>query len=391
MSGNYILLGLTEEHEILRDVVRHFVDTRVIPTAVQREAKDEYPADLLPELAALGILGMSVPEEYGGSNVDCISYGLVFEELARGWMGLASVVGSSASGAFLIAQYGTDEQKQKYLPELSAGERISGIAMTEPSAGTDLKNLKLAATRQGDVYLLNGSKTLITQARRADPLLTLVRTDLAADPPHRGGMSLMMIEPDTPGYRVSRDIEKLGHRGLELCELTFENAEVPTSQLLGDVEGDGFYQMMSALDRGRIYMAGAGTGIARASLEAAALYATQREAFGGPLADFQAVKLRLANMALKVEASRLLYINAAAKTQAEGRASAESAMAKVFSAETCLEASYEAMRIHGGYGFTTQFPIERYYRDAALMPIGEGTNDILMMIIADALLAEIRP
>jgi alkylation response protein AidB-like acyl-CoA dehydrogenase len=390
MSGTYTFLGLSKEHEALREVVRQFVDDRVIPTAMEREAKDEYPADLLPELADLGVLGMSIPEEFGGSDVDYISYGLVFEELARGWMGLASVVGSSASGAFLIARYGSGQQKQKYLPELAAGQRMSGIAMTEPSVGTDLKNLRLTAVRRGDVYILNGSKTMITQARHANPLLTLVRTDPAADPPHRGGMSLLLIEPGTPGYVIGRDMKKLGHRGLELCELTFDNAEVPVSQLLGDAEGKGFYQMMSALDRGRIYMAGAGTGIARASLEAAARYAQQREAFGNPLADFQAVKLRLANMALKVDASRLLYINAAAKTQAEGRASAESAMAKVFSSETCLEAAYEAMRIHGGYGFTAEFPIERFYRDAALMPIGEGTNDILMMIVADALLAETR-
>jgi alkylation response protein AidB-like acyl-CoA dehydrogenase len=203
-------------------------------------------------------------------------------------------------------------------------------------------------------------------------------------------MSLLLIEPGTPGYTIGRDIKKLGHRGLELCELVFENAEVPATQLLGEEEGRGFYQMMSALDRGRLYMAGASTGIARASLEAAARYAKQREAFGQPIADFQAVKMRLANMAMKVDASRLLYINAAAKTQAEGRASAETAMAKVFASETCLEASYEAMRIHGGYGFTTEFPIERYFRDAALMPIGEGTNDVMMMIVADAILAEVR-
>jgi alkylation response protein AidB-like acyl-CoA dehydrogenase len=383
-------LGLTEDHHALRDVVRRFVDERVIPTVMEREANDEYPADLIPEMAALGIMGMSVPEKYGGSDVDYISYGLVFEELARGWMGLASVVGSSASGAFLIARYGTEQQKQTYLPGLAEGNRTSGIALTEPSAGSDLKSIRLTAIREGDSYILNGTKTMITQARHASPLVVMVRTDPTAHPPHRGGISLVLVEPDTPGYTIGRDIKKLGHKGLELCELTFENAALPVSQLLGDAEGQGFYQMMSALDRGRIYMAGASIGIARASLEAATRYARQREAFGNPIADYQAVKLKLANMALRIDAARLLNINAAARTQAQGRASVESAMAKVFASETCIEASLEAMRIHGGYGFTTEFPVERFYRDAPLMAIGEGMNDILMLSVADSILAQIR-
>jgi alkylation response protein AidB-like acyl-CoA dehydrogenase len=332
---------------------------------------------------------MSIPEQYGGSDVDYVSYALIYEELARGWMGLASVVGSSSAGCWLISRFGTQEQKEKYLPDLAAGRRVSGIAMTEPAVGSDLKNLKLTASRDNDSYTVNGTKTMITQARHADPLLMLVRTDTAAEPPHRG-MSLLLIERDVAGYSIGKDIKKLGHRGLELCELNFDNAVVPVAQLLGEEEGQGFYQMMSALDRGRLYMAGAATGIARASLEAAVRYAKQRVAFGQPLADFQAVKIRLANMTTKIEASRLLYLNAAAKTQADGRASSETAMAKVFSSETCLEAAYEAMRIHGGYGYTTEFPVERYFRDAALMPIGEGTNDILLMIVADALLAAAR-
>jgi alkylation response protein AidB-like acyl-CoA dehydrogenase len=385
MPKQHLTIGLTDEHEALRNVVRDFVDERVIPTAIEREAKAEYPDDLIPELAELGVMGMSIPEEYGGSEVDYISYGLVFEELARGWMGLASVVGSSASGAFLISQYGTEEQKQKYLPDLAAGRRMSGIAMTEPSVGTDLKNLRLTAKRQGDKYILKGSKTMITQARHADPLVMLVKTDPASDPAHRG-MSLVLVEQGTPGYIIGRDMHKLGQRGVELCELTFDNAELPAGNLLGEVEGQGFYQMMSALDRGRIYIASSSVGIARASLEASARYSQEREAFGKPIADFQAVQLRLANMAMKIDAARLLYINAAAKTQAEGRASAESSMAKVFASEVAVEAAFDAMRIHGGYGYTSEFPIERYLRDAALNPIGEGTNDMLRISVAQAVL-----
>ena len=379
------VVGITDDHEALREVVRDFVDKHVMPTVMEREANDEYPDDLLPVLADMGVMGMSIPEEYGGSDVDYVSYALVFEELARGWMGLASVVGSSASGAFLIGAYGTDDQKQKYLPDLAAGRCTSGIAMTEPAVGSDLKNLRATAVRDGDTYVVNGAKTMITQARHAAPLLTLVRTDPHCEHPHRG-MSLFLIERDTPGYTISRDMKKLGHKGLELCELGFDNAEVPTSQLLGGTEGQGFYQMMSALDRGRIYMAGASIGIARAALEAATRYAGEREAFGHSIKDFQAIKLKLAKMAMNVEAARLLTVNAATKTQAEGRASAESAMAKVFASETAIENSLESMRIHGGYGYTAEFPVERYYRDAPLMAIGEGMNDILMLQVADTVL-----
>jgi len=383
------VLGITEDHQALRDVVRRWVDDRVIPTVRDREARNEYPDDLIPELAALGVMGMSIPEEFGGSDVDYVSYGLVFEELARGWMGLASVVGSSSPPAWLIAQYGTTDQKSQLLPDLAQGRRVSAMALTEPSVGSDLKNLATTAVRRGDVYVVNGAKTMITHARHADPLVALVRTDASVTPPHRG-MSLLLIDPDTPGYCVGRDMGKLGHKGLELCELSFQDAEVPVANLLGAEEGQGFYQMMSALDRGRIYMAGASIGIARAAYEDAVRYAGERQAFGQAIADFQAVKLKVADMAMQIEAARLLMINAAVATQANGRASTESAMAKVFASEVALKAAMDSMRIHGGYGYTTEFPVERYYRDAALMPIGEGVNDILLLLIADTVMGSKR-
>jgi alkylation response protein AidB-like acyl-CoA dehydrogenase len=383
------VLGITEDHQALRDVVRRWVDDRVIPTVRDREARNEYPDDLIPELAALGVMGMSIPEEFGGSDVDYVSYGLVFEELARGWMGLASVVGSSSPAAWLIAQYGTTDQKSQLLPDLAQGRRVSAMALTEPSVGSDLKNLATTAVRRGDVYVVNGTKTMITHARHADPLVALVRTDASVTPPHRG-MSLLLIDPDTPGYCVGRDMGKLGHKGLELCELSFQDAEVPVANLLGAEEGQGFYQMMSALDRGRIYMAGASIGIARAAYEDAVRYAGERQAFGQAIADFQAVKLKVADMAMQIEAARLLMINAAVATQANGRASTESAMAKVFASEVALKAAMDSMRIHGGYGYTTEFPVERYYRDAALMPIGEGVNDILLLLIADTVMGRKR-
>ena len=377
--------AITEEHEALRDVVRQFVNKHVVPTASERDAKDEYPDDLLPGLAGLGVLGMSIPEEFGGSHVDMVSYALAFEELARGWMGLASVVGSSASGAWLIAEYGSDAQRQMYLHDLAQGRRTSGIALTEPSAGSDLKAIRLTAKRDGDYYVVSGSKTMITHARHASPLVVLVRTDTTGEIAHRG-MSLLLVEPGTAGYTVGRNLRKLGHKGVELCELQFDEARVPVGNLLGDVEGQGFYQMMSALDRGRIYMAGAATGIARASLEAAAQYAREREAFGQPIGNFQAIKLKLAQMSTNIEAARLLTLNAAHLIEADGRASTETAMAKVFASETAIAASLDAMRILGGYGYTTEFPVERYFRDAPLMAIGEGTNEILQLMIADGVL-----
>lgn len=377
--------AITEEHEALRDVVRQFVNKHVVPTASERDAKDEYPDDLLPGLAGLGVLGMSIPEEFGGSHVDMVSYALAFEELARGWMGLASVVGSSASGAWLIAEYGSDAQRQMYLHDLAQGRRTSGIALTEPSAGSDLKAIRLTAKRDGDYYVVSGSKTMITHARHASPLVVLVRTDTTGEIAHRG-MSLLLVEPGTAGYTVGRNLRKLGHKGVELCELQFDEARVPVGNLLGDVEGQGFYQMMSALDRGRIYMAGAATGIAQASLEAAAQYAREREAFGQPIGNFQAIKLKLAQMSTNIEAARLLTLNAAHLIEADGRASTETAMAKVFASETAIAASLDAMRILGGYGYTTEFPVERYFRDAPLMAIGEGTNEILQLMIADGVL-----
>jgi len=385
VASTRVTAGLTEEHVALREMVRDFVDSRVIPTAIEREGKNEYPDDLIPELAALGMFCITVAEEFGGTDLDYVSYGLIFEELARGWMGLASLVYTTSAGGYLINEFGTQEQKQRFLPEMVAGRRMSGIAMTEPSTGSDLKQITLTARRDGDNYVLNGTKIFITHARHANPLVTLVKTDPTVEPAHRGGISLMLIELDTPGLSYGSDFKKLGHHGLELCEVVFDNAVVPAENLLGGEEGKGFYQMMAALDRGRIYMAAASTGMARASLEIATTYAGQRETFGKPLSEHQAIQMKLADMAIKVEASRLLYINAALNTEAYGRASSESGMAKVFATEAGMEVVYEAMRVLGGHGYINEYPIERHLRDSALMPIGEGTNEMLRMIVAKEL------
>jgi alkylation response protein AidB-like acyl-CoA dehydrogenase len=380
---------LEPEHVAIREAVRTFVAREVVPSAAARERADEYPADLLPALADLGVLGMTIPTELGGSGLDLVAFALVFEELARGWMGLASVVGSSATGTWLIARYGTDAQRASYLADLAAGRRMSGIALTEPGAGSDLKAIKLTAIRRGGDYIVSGTKTMITQAAHADPLLVLAVTDPAASPPHRG-MSLLAVERDTPGCRVTNTIGKLGQRGVELCEVHFDDARVAAGNLLGDGEGRGLNQMLSALDRGRIYMAASSVGIARASLEAATRYSVEREAFGKPIAAHQAIKLKLADMAIRVEAARALTLDAARLLDRGGPAATQAAMAKVFASEAAIHCSMEAMRVLGGYGFTVDFPVERYYRDAPLMAIGEGTNEILQLLIADNLLRAIE-
>ncbi|MFC5337075.1 acyl-CoA dehydrogenase family protein [Leucobacter denitrificans] len=390
MASKYITPGLDEEHVALREMVRDFVDQRVIPGAGERDRGDIYPEELLPELAELGLFGFTISEEFGGSDADYMSYGVIFEELARGQMSLASLVYTNTSGGYLIDKFGTQAQKEKFLPGIVAGERMSGIAMTEPSTGSDLKQIKLTARREGDHYVLNGSKIFITHGRRANPLLLMVKTDPTIEPAHRGGISLMLLEHDTPGLSYGKDFEKLGHRGLELAELVFENAIIPAENLLGEEEGKGFYQMMAALDRGRIYMAAASTGMAQASLEQALSYASQRETFGKPLSDRQAIQIKLADMATTIEASRLLYINAARKTMAEGRASGASAMAKIFATENGLKVTYDAMQILGGSGYIKEFPVERYFRDSALMPIGEGSNDVLRFVLAKELVAGLK-
>ena len=379
---------LEPEHAAIRDAVRTFVEREVVPTAAARERADEYPADLLPALAELGVLGMTIPAELGGSGLDLVAFALVFEELARGWMGLASVVGSSASGTWLIARYGTDTQRASYLADLAAGRRMSGIALTEPSTGSDLEAIKLTAIRRGDDYVVSGTKTMITQAAHADPLLVLAVTDAAVSPPRRG-MSLLAVERGTPGCNVASTIGKLGHRGVELCEVHFDDARVPARNLVGGEEGRGLHQMLSALDRGRIYMAASSVGIARAALESATRYAVEREAFGKRIAEHQAIKLKLADMAIRVEAARALTLDAARLLDRGDPAGTQAAMAKVFASEAAIHCSMEAMRVLGGYGFTVDFPVERYYRDAPLMAIGEGTNEILQLLIANNLLRAI--
>ena len=286
----------------------------------------------------------------------------------------------------MISTYGTETQKQAYLPDLASGKRRSGIALTEPQAGSDLQGIQTRARREGDHYIVTGTKTWITNARYANPLPVLVKTDPAATPAHKG-MSVLLVDSSLDGFSVSRDIPKLGYKGPESCEVVLDSVRVPADQLLGGVEGLGFKQVLSGLETGRVNVAARALGVAQAAYDAALAYSKDRRAFGKPISDFQAIQIKLAEMATEIQAARLLTYWAASKLDRGERADMESSMAKLYASEVCLRASLEAMRVHGGYGYSTEFAVERYYRDAPLMAIGEGTSDILRTVIAKQLLS----
>jgi alkylation response protein AidB-like acyl-CoA dehydrogenase len=330
---------------------------------------------------------MLVPDGYGGIGVDAVSYAIVFEEISKAWMGVAGILGSHTLATWMLARFGTEAQKSRWLPDLATGRRRSGIALTEPGAGSDLQGITTSARRQGGVYVVNESKTWITNARHADPLPVLVKTDPKAEPRHRG-MSVLMVEQGTPWFSVGKDLDKLGYRGPESSEVFFNDCQVPAENLLGGEEGRGLQQALAALEVGRINIAGRAVGVAQACLDRALDYSRERQAFGRPIADFQAIQLKLADMATEVQAARLLTWWAATTLDSGKRADMETGMAKLYASEVCIKASLEAMRIHGGYGYSTEYEIERFYRDAPLMAIGEGTNDILRTVIARHLVRE---
>jgi alkylation response protein AidB-like acyl-CoA dehydrogenase len=345
------------------------------------ELAGRYPEEIVEEMKAMGLFGMLVPEQYGGIAVDAVSYAVVFEEISKAWMGVAGILGSHSLATLMLARYGTPAQKARWLPELATGKRRSGIALTEPQAGSDLQGIVTVARRDGDHYVVNGAKTWITNARHADPLPVLVKTDPGAEPRHRG-MSVLMIEQGTPGFTVGKDLDKLGYKGPESSEVFLSDCRVPVENLLGGEEGRGLQQALSALEFGRVNIAGRAVGVAQAGLDRSLVYARERHAFGRPIAEFQAIQLKLADMATEVQAARLLTWWAATALDSGRRADLETGIAKLYASEACIKVSLEAMRIHGGYGYSTEYEIERFYRDAPLMAIGEGTNDILRTVIA---------
>ena len=367
------------------NLVRDFVRREVEPVAAKLDLEDIVPHDLIDKMKDLGLFGITVPEEYGGMGLDYTTFASIFEELSKGLMSISGAIGTHHILTYMLTHYGTDEQKSHFLPDLASGRKRGGLALTEPAGGTDVANLQTTAELDGEEYVINGTKMFITNGRYGDAFCLLARTDREAEPNHRG-ISAFVIERGGPGFTVGRDLDKLGYRGLDTCELIFEDFRIPAENLIGGVENRGFGQVMSGLETGRINVAARAVGVAQAAFDAAIKYSQQRESFGKPIAEHQAIQLMLANMATKVQAARLLTYDAARKKDSGERVDLESGMAKLYASEICQEVAMDAMRIHGGYGFIKESPVERYYRDAPLMIIGEGTNEILRLVIARQLL-----
>ena len=376
---------LNEEEQAIVDTVRNFVDRDVRPVARDLEHANEYPEKLIEQMKQLGIFGLAIPEPYGEVAVSALCYVQVTEQLARGWMSLAGAMGGHTVVAKLILAFGTEQQKQRYLPKMATGEIRATMALTEPGGGSDLQALTTSARRDNDGYLVNGSKTWITNARRSQLIALLCKTDPKAEPKHKG-ISILLVEPGD-GFTVSKDLPKLGYKGVESCELSFTDYRAPADSLLGEQEGRGFAQMMKGLEIGRIQVASRALGVARAALDDALRYAQERESFGKPIWRHQSIGNYLADMATKYTAARQLVLFAAERYDAGERCDMEAGMAKLFASETAMEIALNAVRVHGGYGYSTEFDVERYFRDAPLMIVGEGTNEIQRNVIASQLVA----
>jgi alkylation response protein AidB-like acyl-CoA dehydrogenase len=383
--GGYGMTELTQEEAAVVATVGEFVDREVRPVARDLEHANVYPEKLIERMRQLGIFGLAVPSPYGDVMVSAACGVLVTEELARGWMSLAGAMGGHTVVCKLIAAFGTDEQKQHYLPRLANGLIRATMALTEPGGGSDLQAMTTVARLDGDGYVVNGAKTWITNARRSQLIALLCKTDPAAHPAHRG-MSILLAEHG-PGLSVSRDLPKLGYKGVESCELFFDGYRAPASAVLGGTEGHGFVQMMTGMETGRLLVAARALGVGRAAFEDALHYAQQRESFGKPIWRHQSIGNYLADMATKLTAARQLVLHAARRLDTGQRCDMEAGMAKLFASETAMEIALNAVRIHGGYGYSTEFDVERYFRDAPLMLVGDGTNEIQRNIIAAQLVA----
>jgi alkylation response protein AidB-like acyl-CoA dehydrogenase len=372
--------------ELVATVAR-WVDRDVVPQVAEFELADRYPDDMVEQLRAFGLFGATVPEAYGGLGLDTRTYARIIEELSRGWMSLAGVINSHLIACQLITRFGTDEQRTRWLPQMAAGDRRGCFSLSEPDAGSDAAALRCQARSDGDEWVINGTKMWVTNGERAGMVALLARAD-------DHGITCFLVDKEpgaaSGGITVSRKIDKLGYRGLETVEMAYADHRVPADRVLGGAEGlgQGLRWSLAALELGRVNVAARGVGVARAAFDAALAYAQQRETFGRPIAQHQAIQFKLAEMATKLEAARLLTAEAARKVDAGERADLAAGMAKLFASETAAELALDAMRIHGGNGFTTEYPVERYYRDAPLMIIGEGTSEIQKLVIARALLRD---
>ncbi|HEY3717977.1 MAG TPA: acyl-CoA dehydrogenase family protein [Jatrophihabitantaceae bacterium] len=379
------MTDLTREERDYVLAVRDFVKREVLPVAHELEHANEYPEKLIEQMKQLGIFGLAVPAPYGGAPVSMPCYAQVTEELARGWMSLAGAMGGHTVVAKLLVMFGTEAQRRQYLPLMATGECRATMALTEPGGGSDLQAMTTTAKRDGGDYVLNGTKTWITNARRSRLIAVLAKTDPAAQPRH-AGMSVLLVEQG-PGLTVSRDLPKLGYKGVESCELSFEDCRVPADALLGGVEGRGFSQFMKGLETGRIQVASRALGVARAALEDSLRYAQDRTSFGKPIWQHQSIGNYLADMATSYTAARQLVRHAAELFDRGERCDMEAGMAKLFASEAAMQIALNAVRIHGGYGYSTEFDVERYFRDAPLMIVGEGTNEIQRNVIVAQLVS----
>jgi alkylation response protein AidB-like acyl-CoA dehydrogenase len=385
------LEGLTDEQREVVSLVRQFTDEQIIPVASELERDDIFPDQIVDGLKELGLFGFTIPEQYGGLGLDLTTYALSVIELSRGWMSVSGIINTHFIVADMILRDGTEQQKQRFLPRMAAGEMRCSFSMTEPEAGSDVQAIRTRAVRDGDDYVVNGQKMWVTNGLRSGLVALLVKTDPESKPAHRG-MSCLLVEKQPGaardgGLTIPPQLGKLGYKGVETTELVFQDHRVPAANLLGEGEGHGFQQMMSGIEVGRVNVAARGVGVAQRAFELAIRYAQEREAFGKPIAKHQGIQFKLAEMATKIEASRLLMLSAARKKDAGERSDVEAGMAKLYASEICHEVVEDSFRIHGGYGYSKEYEIERLYRDAPLLLVGEGTSEIQKLIVARGMLA----
>jgi alkylation response protein AidB-like acyl-CoA dehydrogenase len=385
-----VIAELTDVQKEIVATVRDFVDKEVIPVANELEHRDEYPAEIVEKMKEIGLFGLKIPEAYGGLGEPLTTYALVVIELARGWMSLSGILNTHFIAAWQLETFGTEEQKKKFLPRMATGEIRAALSMSEPHAGSDVQAIRCKAIRDGDVYRVTGTKMWVTNGLRSGLVMLLAKTNPDAEKSSRSmGMLLVEKEPGVdkmPGLEIPPNIDKLGYKGVETTELIFDDFAVPAENLLGGEEGQGFYQVMAGIEVGRVNVAARAIGVATRAFEEAIRYAQERQTFGRPIAHHQAIQFKLADMATQLEAAKLLMMNAAQKKDRGERSDLEAGMAKLFAAEMCIFVTTEALRIHGGYGYSKEFVVERLYRDAPFLIIGEGTSEIQKRIIGTQLL-----
>jgi alkylation response protein AidB-like acyl-CoA dehydrogenase len=383
----------TDEQRDITDMVRQFVDNEVLPIAEEYDHEDKFPEQVVEQMKELGLFGVTIPEEYSGMGLDLTTYAMIVEELSRGWISVSGIVNTHFIGSYLLMKFGTDEQKQKFLPQMATGEIRAAFSLSEPGLGSDVQAISTRAKKDGDNWVINGQKMWVTNGLRSGIVFLLAKSDPDADPPHRG-MTCFITEKEpgaaeNPGLTIPPQIKKMGYKGVESTELVYEDYSCPSENVLGGEEAGlnkGFGQMMDALEVGRVNVAARGVGIAQRALELALRYSQERKTFGREIAQHQAIQFKLADMATKIEAARLMTLKAARMKDAGERSDLEAGMAKLFASETGKEVVEESFRIHGGYGYSKEYEIERLYRDAPLLLIGEGTSEIQRMVIGKKLL-----